>query len=147
VKSFRVIRALRPLRMIRRLSGIRVVLTAIFCSLPQLVNVIILNLFFYTIFGIVGVQLFSGLFHQCEDPNNDYYLMYGLNATECVAQGYEWHNGADTWDYDNMASALLDLFEIQSQEMWPDHMYRGIDCTSDGQSPIINNNPWYSLYS
>jgi hypothetical protein len=145
VKSFRVIRALRPLRMIRRLSGMRVVLTAIFRSLTKIVNVMVLNLFFYAIFGIIGIQLFAGLFHQCEDQYNDYYVM-DLNSTSCVAQGFEWHNSARTGDFDHMGSALLQLFEISSQEMWPDVMYRGMDCTSVGQSPTRSASAANSLY-
>jgi hypothetical protein len=61
-KSFRALRALRPLRVISRFQSMRLVVAAIFATLPALANVVLVSGLFFLIFAIIGVQFFSG---QC----------------------------------------------------------------------------------
>ena len=58
LRSFRV---LRPLRTISGIEGLRVIMQALITSLPLLRDTIIVLLFFFIIFAIAGVQLFSGM--------------------------------------------------------------------------------------
>ena len=59
LRALRTLRALRPLRMASRLQGMRVVVNALFASIPSLFNVLLVCLLFYFIFGIMAVELFA----------------------------------------------------------------------------------------
>lgn len=66
VSAIRVIRVLRPLRSLSVIPGMRRLITALLQALPALGNVVILQLFVFTIFGILGIQLFGGgMNHRC----------------------------------------------------------------------------------
>lgn len=58
LRSFRVI---RPLRTISSIEGLRVIVQALLNSMTLLRDTILVLLFFFLIFAIAGVQLFSGL--------------------------------------------------------------------------------------
>lgn len=59
LRSFRVI---RPLRTISSIQGLRVIVSALINSMHLLVDTVLVLLFFFLIFAIAGVQLFSGQF-------------------------------------------------------------------------------------
>lgn len=50
-------RMLRPLRCLGLIPGMRVLVTALLIALPSLMNVLLLLVFFFALFGILGVQL------------------------------------------------------------------------------------------
>jgi len=49
-------------------------------------------------------------------------------------------------NFDNIFAALLSLFEIATVEMWPDFMYAGVDATTAGQQPVLDNSPENAIY-
>lgn len=63
IKIFRLFRVLRPLRVISRNKGLRIGIQALFMAVPNIINVIIVSLLFYIIFGIIGVNYFKGQFY------------------------------------------------------------------------------------
>ena len=77
---FRTIRVLRPLRSIGMMPGVRVLIDALFMSLPGLSSVFILIIFAYTVFSVMGVQLFQGSFlYHCTPVTH--CAMYGGNTS------------------------------------------------------------------
>lgn len=60
VRSFRVLRVLRPLRVISRVPELRLVVNSLFSSLPGLSHVLVVSTITWSIFGILGMQLFAG---------------------------------------------------------------------------------------
>ena len=60
LKFLRVLRALRPLRIISRWEGMRIVVNSLVFSIPAIFNVFLVCLMFWLIFAIAGVQLFKG---------------------------------------------------------------------------------------
>jgi len=60
LSAIRTIRILRPLRSIKSIPGLRILVSALLDSLPYLGNVVVFLLYLLTIFGILGLQLFSG---------------------------------------------------------------------------------------
>lgn len=60
----RTFRVLRPLKFIKRLKELRVIVEAMLLSLPGLAAVVALCLFFFTLFGIMAVQLYGGVLHS-----------------------------------------------------------------------------------
>lgn len=60
VSAIRTIRILRPLRSLSVIPGMRRLISALMKALPALGNVLILQIFVFFIFGILGIQLFGG---------------------------------------------------------------------------------------
>ena len=65
LKTLRVLRVLRPLRMVSRNRGLKIALTALFKSIPDILNLQMIVLFFLFLFGILHTTLFGGLFWTC----------------------------------------------------------------------------------
>uniref|UniRef100_A0A3Q1FE85 Voltage-dependent T-type calcium channel subunit alpha n=1 Tax=Acanthochromis polyacanthus TaxID=80966 RepID=A0A3Q1FE85_9TELE len=61
LSAVRTVRVLRPLRAINRVPSMRILVNLLLDTLPMLGNVLLLCFFVFFIFGIVGVQLWSGL--------------------------------------------------------------------------------------
>lgn len=54
-KFLRALRVLRPLRSVKRVPSMRRLVTIMLRSLPELGNTLVFMLFFFTVFGIVGI--------------------------------------------------------------------------------------------
>jgi hypothetical protein len=67
MRSFRALRALKPLRVVSKNEGIKIVVDSLLKSIPSLVNVLFIIMLFLGIFGILGVQLFKGGLGMCND--------------------------------------------------------------------------------
>ena len=66
MKVLRLIRVLRPLRMINRNEGLKVAVLCLFNSIVDVINVIIISILFFALFAIFGVNYFKGSFKYCE---------------------------------------------------------------------------------
>ena len=64
LSSLRAFRVLRPLRAITSIRGLKILVQSVITSLPFLKHTIIVLLFFFLIFAIAGVNLFSGMLKQ-----------------------------------------------------------------------------------
>merc|ERR550514_1082880 len=71
MKTLRVLRALRPLRMISRAQNMKVVVNTLFKSVPELMNLVIVAILFFLIFGLLACNFFKGKFFTCQvlDPD------------------------------------------------------------------------------
>jgi voltage-dependent calcium channel T type alpha-1G len=65
VKIFRLLRILRPLRVVSKNKGLRIGIQALIVAIPRLFNVTIISLLFFIICGIIGVNYFKGTFYTC----------------------------------------------------------------------------------
>jgi len=72
LRGFRALRALRPLRMVSKNEGMKIVVNSLLTSIPNLVNVMLICMLFLLVFGILGVQLFKGAMGSCNDSSIDY---------------------------------------------------------------------------
>jgi hypothetical protein len=52
-----------------KLKNLRMVILTLIRALPSCINVIALGIFFFIIYGILGVQLFAGTFYSCNDTS------------------------------------------------------------------------------
>ena len=73
IKGFRALRALRPLRMVSKNEGMKVVVDSLLSSIPNLMNVLLICLMFLIVFGILGIQLFKGALGYCTDSDPSMY--------------------------------------------------------------------------
>lgn len=67
LRGFRALRALRPLRMVSKNEGMKIVVNSLLKSIPSLFNVMLISLLFLLVFGILAVQLFKGSMGYCND--------------------------------------------------------------------------------
>ncbi len=65
--AVKVLRVLRPLRLINKVPSLQFLLNALIASRQDLLNVLLLWGFTFLLFAIFGVALFSGTFIKCND--------------------------------------------------------------------------------
>jgi hypothetical protein len=65
--DFKVIKVLRILRLISRHQGLKVAVRALYYALPNILNVTVIMLIFFLIFGVIGVSQFKGKFYFCAE--------------------------------------------------------------------------------
>jgi voltage-dependent calcium channel L type alpha-1D len=85
--AFRALRVLRPLRSMNAVRGLRVLVAGLTYSVSGLANVVMLSAFIFAMFGILGVQLWMGLFRQqcLDDASTD-----GAAMMHCAADAGDW---------------------------------------------------------
>lgn len=59
LRVFRLVRALRPLRVINRAPGLKLVVQTLLSSLKPIGNIVLICCTFFIIFGILGVQVLN----------------------------------------------------------------------------------------
>lgn len=146
MRSFRLFRALRPLRLLNRVKSMQLVVATLVHIGPDLINILVLGLFQFLIFAILGSQLFSGKFDFCNDPT-----VSGRQA--CVGMFVD-ANGAyqeRQWlhpplNFDNTVISLLSLFVVVTRDGWLDVAFQGMDSTGVDKQPSLNNSGWAAVY-
>ena len=98
LKALRMLRILRPLRLISRNKGLKLAITCLINSIPKIVNLILIVLFFMFLLAILGCTLFAGKMYHCTDLHE----LYGMSPTvyidtiktkwDCFNYGGEWIN-------------------------------------------------------
>ena len=70
LRVFRLVRALRPLRVINRAPGLKLVVQTLLSSLKPIGNIVLICCTFFIIFGILGVQvrLFFSYIQHIQKP-------------------------------------------------------------------------------
>lgn len=137
IKVFRVLRILRPLKLIKHNLSMKLVVSSLLESIVALINVGVVLLIVWVMFAILGVSLFGGKFYSCENDLID-------NRKECEEFGFKWENNDS--NFDNLLEAMNTLFIITSLENWPSLMYLAIDATDQDKAPVLNNNPAAAYY-
>lgn len=95
LKTFRILRAFRPLRIISRNEGLKKVVNTIVNSLPELGMVAIMALIFIFICALVALSLLHGKFYHCDGEDSAFYLRDGaVVAPLCLGPEALDHTGA-----------------------------------------------------
>jgi len=126
VRAFRALRALRPLKLVSKNEGMKLVVNSILNSIPSLINVGLISILFYFVFGVIGLQSLSGRVSYCVDADGN---GVDVNKVTCLADGLEWVLPPN--NYDNIFSSMLTFFEVSTLEMWPDIMFASLDSSDE----------------
>jgi len=123
--ALRAFRVLRPLKTISSIEGLRIIMSALFSSMSLLRDTIIVLLFFFVIFAICGVNLFSGMLKKrCINIETGIKhhgdLLCGVE--ECPPMHFcgkrnENPNFGQT-SFDNIFYALISIFQSVTLEGW-----------------------------
>ena len=155
LKILRLLRAFRPLRMVNRIDGMKLVIMSLVDAAEPLANVCVLLFAVFLIFGILGLSLFSGKFQACNDAADEF--IGGSNKDNCYGHATE-DDGHDFWapkrwanpaldgfgicSFDNIWYAFMALFEVASGDSWETVMYLMADVpTEAGQPPYRDDGP------
>ncbi|KAG2453381.1 hypothetical protein HYH02_001605 [Chlamydomonas schloesseri] len=161
LKAVRLVRALRPLRLVKRWRGMRLVVETLIRSLPTLAEVVAFGAFMFTIFGILGVQLFAGRFSICNQTvingTRVEYRSQCVEGVEFTCTDYDMcedgpgSTEARWWgppmrNFDHLGRALLTLFTVVTLDGFMEVAWSCMDATGYDQVPQLNKAPWMGLY-
>ena len=129
IKAVRILRILRPLRIIAKDDGLKVAITSLFNSIPSIINLQIIVLFFIFLFAILQTTLFSGAFYRCHTEHLGLDLKQRQTLIEdqwdCINYGGEWVK--PDLNFDDTLRSMLTLVTIQTTEGWIDVMWNSVD--------------------
>ena len=146
LRAFRALRALRPLRMVSHNERMKKVVTSVIEAMPAIINVMLITVLFYIIFGILGIIFFNGIMFYCTDPNISL-------ESECIGNFVdssgnftqrEWRELS--YNFDNIFSAVLTLFDLSTLEAWPTYLVAAVDGVGAHRAMIRNYNPTAALF-
>ena len=87
-------RVLRPLLVISKNERLRISMMALFIAIPNIINVFLIAMLLFLIFGIIGVNFLKGLFYRCETSNLGQLKGFDeslLNTKfDCINWGGDW---------------------------------------------------------
>uniref|UniRef100_A0A3Q2E2N3 Sodium channel protein type 8 subunit alpha-like n=1 Tax=Cyprinodon variegatus TaxID=28743 RepID=A0A3Q2E2N3_CYPVA len=138
--SLKTLRALRTLRVPSRFKGMRVVLQSIAASVPSMCSALLVVLFVWLNFSIMGVNLFAGKFYSCFNVTTKERMDWHhiANKTDCL---YIQENNTDIcwrneqFNFDNVGMAFLSLLVMATSAGWKDIMHDAVDSTQVEDQP------------
>ena len=87
---------------------------------------------FFSIFSIVGINLFKGKYWYCVLPKDDPIVEVKFkNSHMCFDQGGTWVR--DAHNFDSFPTALFSIFSIASTAGWAATMYKSADFADVGE--------------
>eukprot|EP01052_Picozoa_sp_SAG31_P021248 SAG31_NODE_1633_length_7689_cov_3.155599_2_plen_1828_part_00 len=107
--TFRLLRILRPLKLLRLVDGMHVVLDAVQSAAPAMLGIGLCILLTFTAFGILGVAFFAGRLYRCSEDVT-------LNRQQCSNSGMHWEN--PDFSFDDIFSAFGSLFFVWTADDW-----------------------------
>ncbi|XP_061169673.1 voltage-dependent calcium channel type A subunit alpha-1-like [Saccostrea echinata] len=166
LRTLRAVRVLRPLKLVSGIPSLQVVLKSIIRAMTPLLQVCLLVFFAIIIFAIVGLEFYSGAFktacfklgtvgndedniyvgdeaniRPCWDKtqNAAYFDAFKCqeNVSVCRARWVGPNYGITS--FDNIAYAMLTVFQCITMEGWTEVLYY----TNDAIGPYIN---WLYFY-
>lgn len=116
LKTLRILRAFRPLRVISRNDNLKVVVQTMFASIPDLLTLIAVTGFFLLIFALFFLAFLNGLFYECSPPvhlsegtamlNNIPHfvtpLCLGTNASDVACPHGKFDSDLEEWIHDGL---------------------------------------------
>jgi voltage-dependent calcium channel L type alpha-1D len=95
LRSLRALRGLRPLRVINRAPGLKIVVNAMFASVPDVMNVVAFCMLFFLIFSIFGVNYFKGQLRSCQGTVFDEIISVDKHLMSFLEHPKPWHDMSD----------------------------------------------------
>ncbi|CAG9330459.1 unnamed protein product [Blepharisma stoltei] len=137
IKVLRLLRILRPLRIITHNVQMKIMINALIESLIGVLNVASAILILWLIFSILGVSLFAGKLYFCS-------FSWIFTQEKCEEMGYTWD--LYFFNFDNVFEAMVASFILTSEDDWSDYMYLTCATTKPGHALYPNNNPNAAYY-
>ena len=138
---------LRPLRSVRRLPGLKVIVRTLLGSIPDLLNVMVLLMFLFLVFAVLGLQFFQGAlrnrcysdatgeslpepFLHCAPPEDSAPGAIRCPAgASCLPQAENFRSGL--FSFDDIGHALLVVYHQVDTTGWSPTMWAVQDSAGD----------------
>eukprot|EP01065_Artemidia_motanka_P023713 TRINITY_DN28384_c0_g1_i1.p1 TRINITY_DN28384_c0_g1~~TRINITY_DN28384_c0_g1_i1.p1 ORF type:complete len:1694 (+),score=549.11 TRINITY_DN28384_c0_g1_i1:89-5170(+) len=141
VGKMQSLRTLRPIRILRKIESLRVMVAAVWGALPQTALIAIGTSVMLGLCGMFAVGQFGGKLHYCTDSTR-------AGKADCVGE-FTNDNGVRVpraWlvphqNFDDISSATLTLIEIVSLASWTAPMFTTMDITDVDKQPEFMNSP------
>jgi len=148
-KVFRLFRALRPLRLMKRNEGMRVVIDALIATLAPVLYVIIFSLTTFFVAALIGMGLMGGKMSYCSGTGAE----YPGGRTQCVNTWISEDNGVlrpRAWlkpyhHFDTLPDAILSLFMVGTLE-YLELLQRSMDITDCDLSPQEDSSQHLAIF-
>jgi hypothetical protein len=138
-KILRLLRTLRPLRVISHNVAMKMIVAALFESVGAILNVMVVVLCVWLMFAILAINLLSGKSFYCSLDMYTYHT-----KDECNVAGGSWERYDS--NYDNIAQAMMTLFIVSSLEGWPDVMIQSVDSSVLNEGPKMEASTTYIYF-
>jgi len=144
-KVLRLMRVIRPLRMISRNPGMKIAIESLLKSIPGIGNLMLISLLVILMFSILGTTFYKGLFYVCNMDNVPAEEQDNIQTMwECMDYGGEWVN-SDV-NFDNVLQSILTFFTVITTEGWVTVMWAAVNSTEMHKIPVTNNSPAQSFF-
>lgn len=114
IKALRILKILRPLRLIAKNPGLKVAIISLGRSIPNIVRLQVIVIFFVFLFAILQTTLFSGMFYSCNTDHLNLSTKQTITNVEtmwdCLNYGGEWIT--PDLNFDTTFNSLLTLITI-----------------------------------
>jgi len=136
-KIMRMVRLLRPLRVIGKNENLKTSITALTVAIPAIFSLLIIVLLVFLVFAIMAVNIFKGRSYYCNMDHVQLTSMEKENLIEtkedCMSYGGIWLRYDN--HFDNTANAILNMYIMSQTVNWPLIMYRTMDGRQNGLVP------------
>ena len=149
IRTLRVARVLRPLRVIQRNPGLRQVVSSLFIAMPGVFDVSQVCILVTVVYARFLMQFLMGRMGSCNDESiADREQCVGTYVDDAGQTMRRWWGNDDIGNFDNIGAATLTLFEMSTLEMWPDLMFRAMDSNPEekGRALVQDQHPWMAVY-
>ena len=122
LKVFRMLRVLRPLRVLKRNPGMRIQVLSLINGASEYGNLMLITSLIIFLFGILGITFFKGKYYYCSTDNIPEELVKQIHSMwDCYDAGGEWtrYNA----NFDNIGNAVITIFNLMPTEGWIDVMW------------------------
>lgn len=109
MKTLRIVRALRPLRVVARFENLRLVVQTLFKSVPALFNVAVVGVLVFLIFALVFCNYLKGTFYACMGVNDGELEGFSFDSNVTYVNGTNGLMPAfnSNGDFMNLSSAQM----------------------------------------
>ncbi|XP_032611383.1 sodium channel protein type 7 subunit alpha [Hylobates moloch] len=141
---------LRPLRVLSQFERMKVVVRALIKTTLPTLNVFLVCLMIWLIFGIMGVDLFAGRFYECIDPTSGERFPSSevMNRSQCESllfnESMPWENAK--MNFDNVGNGFLSLLQVATFNGWITIMNSAIDSVAVNTQPHFEVNIYMYCY-
>lgn len=139
----RLLRVLRPLRLVRRNRGLKIIVEALIKSFPTLVRVLAVSMLFYIGFAILFMNLLKGELWRCSlDPSGTQRPDI-VTRDDCERAGGNWVNARS--HFDQIGSSIVTLLHVGTGEGWVEVMKDMVNSVGIDKQPRRNSRIHFSF--
>ena len=128
IKLFRMLRVLRPLRVLKRNFGLKIQVVSLLNAIPGILNLLAITMLLLMLFGIQGVNFFAGKMFYCNTENMPKSVQEKvISEWDCYDYGGEWLQYEA--NFDDVGKAMMTMFTMMTTEGWTNVTWQAVDAT------------------